>query len=171
METEEQKEGKRNQKEILAKNHEEVLSEMEKFVCDPEIINNPEKKEKVLKKIELMFSSFSGPLPPPEILKKYGDLIPNAPERILKMAENQSSHRMDIEKTLVKGNSRRENRGLFFAFILGMTTIILGFVLSMYDKGAAGITTMLAPLAILTGSFIYRKYEKSQKSESKGNDK
>jgi uncharacterized membrane protein len=34
---------------------------------------------------------FSGPLPPPEVLKGYGDVDPQYPERIFKMAESYSA--------------------------------------------------------------------------------
>lgn len=36
---------------------------------------------------------FSGPLPPPQILGQYDEVLPGAAERILRMAEKQQDHR------------------------------------------------------------------------------
>lgn len=37
--------------------------------------------------------AFSGPLPPPEVLRGYNDVLPGAAERIFTMAEAQAEHR------------------------------------------------------------------------------
>jgi len=37
---------------------------------------------------------FSGPLPHPEILRSYNDVIPGSGERIMKVFEKQQEHRM-----------------------------------------------------------------------------
>jgi uncharacterized membrane protein len=42
--------------------------------------------------------SFSGPLPHPDVLRKFNEIIPGAAERIIKMAEDQSIHRKELEK-------------------------------------------------------------------------
>jgi uncharacterized membrane protein len=41
---------------------------------------------------------FSGPIPPPDLLERYNQIIPEGADRILKMAEKQSAHRQKIEK-------------------------------------------------------------------------
>lgn len=43
-------------------------------------------------------SEFSGPLPHPEILAKYEDILPGAATRILEMAEEQANHRRFMKK-------------------------------------------------------------------------
>ena len=61
----------------------------------------PEKKQKevrrVFKRILIHQSSFSGPIPPPDILKGYNDVVKDGAERIIAMAEKQSNHRMILE--------------------------------------------------------------------------
>ena len=44
--------------------------------------------------------TFQGPLPAPEDFKAYGEVINNAPERILAMTEKQVNHRIQTEDTL-----------------------------------------------------------------------
>lgn len=61
-----------------------------------------DEKEKVVKIITSLSirkaSTFSGPLPPPEILGEYNEMLKDGAERIMKMAENQSKHRIELEK-------------------------------------------------------------------------
>jgi uncharacterized membrane protein len=49
--------------------------------------------------------SFTGPLPPPEVLAKYNETVPGLAERIICMAEQQAKHRQQIETTVIKSNS------------------------------------------------------------------
>lgn len=46
-------------------------------------------------------SSFRGPLPPPSVLSEYNQVVDNGAERIMKMAENQSTHRIELEKLAI----------------------------------------------------------------------
>jgi uncharacterized membrane protein len=82
-------------KEQLPKDLEEIIQYV------PE-----EKKEEVLRIITARTlktaSTFSGPLPPPSILGDYNEILANGAERIMKMAENQSSHRIDLENHAIK---------------------------------------------------------------------
>lgn len=45
---------------------------------------------------------FSGPLPAPEILQGYENILTGSAERIIKMTENQAHHRQNCEKKLLK---------------------------------------------------------------------
>jgi uncharacterized membrane protein len=49
----------------------------------------------------------AGPLPNPETLAQYNDIIPDGADRIMKMAEGQASHRQKLEEYVIKTNSRR----------------------------------------------------------------
>jgi uncharacterized membrane protein len=46
-------------------------------------------------------TQYSGPLPQSDEIKKYEEVIPGAGNRIIKMAEKQSDHRMNIEKWVI----------------------------------------------------------------------
>ena len=49
---------------------------------------------------EVIRSEFSGPIPPPNIIKGYEEVLPGSADRILAMAEKQSNHRQEMEKGL-----------------------------------------------------------------------
>ena len=46
----------------------------------------------------IVSSQFSGPVPPPDALAKYDDIVPGAAERILQMAENEAAARIRLEE-------------------------------------------------------------------------
>lgn len=51
-------------------------------------------------------TSYSGPIPPPAMLKEYDDAVPGAASRILDLAERQADHRMDLEKKVLTSGRR-----------------------------------------------------------------
>lgn len=80
----------------------------------------------------------SGPIPPPQILKGYGDVDPTFPQRILKMAEDEQSHRhdmerqtLDVQKDDLKRDRMEARLGQVFALIIGLAAIIGGAVASI----------------------------------------
>jgi uncharacterized membrane protein len=50
-----------------------------------------------VKSVQAKAVSFSGPLPPPEVLQNYNQITPGAADRIISMAEKQSQHRQESE--------------------------------------------------------------------------
>lgn len=54
-------------------------------------------------------TTFSGPLPPPEDFKKYNDVLPNAADRMLSMADNEQTIRSDGQTTMLANDQRRIN--------------------------------------------------------------
>jgi uncharacterized membrane protein len=56
--------------------------------------------------------SFSGPLPPPEVLRAYEEMLPGCATRIIEMAERQSAHRRELEQQMT-GAAIQEMRSRF----------------------------------------------------------
>ena len=65
-------------------------------------------------------SSFKGPLPPPELLERYNNVVGNGAERIVSMAEKQSNHRMELENHAIKEELKQSKTGQVFGFVLGL---------------------------------------------------
>src|SRR3989338_3375865 len=53
---------------------------------------------------------FSGPLPPPEVLRQFDQVVPGAAERIIKMAEQQFAHRTELEKKVIDSDIRQSKQ-------------------------------------------------------------
>ena len=92
-----------------------------------------------------------GPLPPPEVLKRYEEVIPGAANRILEMAENQSKHRMQLEKN----DSRRSFFGLAAGFLLSLGIIGGAIYLIVRGEAWAAVSLIGINVAALAGVFVY----------------
>lgn len=121
--------------------------------------------------------AFRGPLPLPEHLEAYNNIVPDAAERILKMAENNSEHRREMEKrnqeatiSFTKATLRIESRnslmGLIFAFILSIVTIGGGIYAVLQGFQWGGGIISIAGLSSLVGSFIYGSKRLSDKDSN-----
>ena len=113
-------------------------------------------------------ASFSGPIPPPAILAGYENIHKGAADRIIKMAEDQLSHRHTIEKNVINSNIKNEGKGMLLTFILNIVLMVAGFILLLFDKSIAGYFAIFVPTVFNVGNYIYNKgRENSVKKEDK----
>lgn len=124
----------------------------------------------IIRREVLAVASFSGPLPPPEILARYNEAIPDGAERIMVMAELQNKHRMSLETRVVEADIRRANWGLAAGFIVAMVGLIVAYLMVDGGHTTAGITIGSLDLVSLVGAFIYgtvsRRGERQQRTKS-----
>jgi uncharacterized membrane protein len=112
-------------------------------------------------------AEFSGPLPPPEYLAKYEQVLAGSANRIICMAEQQAAHRQHLEKTIVESNAGIQKWGLGCAFVIAMTAIIGGIWLSFRGMSGAGLTSIITALAALVGVFVYGKHQQKEELKEK----
>jgi uncharacterized membrane protein len=90
----------------------------------------------------------SGPLPDPQALRAYAELIPNGAERIMSLVEHAARHRHNQEAS----ETMRSARGQWMAFVLTLVLTATGLFLGAtgHDWLAAGLftTTLSAVVAI-----------------------
>lgn len=98
--------------------------------------DNSKQIEKVITRV--IEQKFIGPIPPPNIISGYEDVIPGSADRILSMAERQSSHRQQMELREIKAESRDSLLGVIFAFMLGAGCILACVVMVISVPSAAG---------------------------------
>jgi uncharacterized membrane protein len=114
-------------------------------------------------------AEFSGPIPPPALLAKYAEIIPNGAERILRMAENQSAHRQYIEKWAVIGGTMLSYFGVLCAAVIALGTLYVGSQLILNGYIISGSTLGGGGLVGLVTAFIYgtrsRKEERQQREQ------
>lgn len=99
--------------------------------------------------------SFSGPLPPPEILRKFDEVVPGAAERIIKMAEEQSAHRKDLEKRVIESDIARSKWGQVLGFVIAIAGLAASALIAIYGNAIAGSIIGVGTLASLVGVFMY----------------
>jgi uncharacterized membrane protein len=112
-------------------------------------------------------TQFVGPIPPPEILIKYNDAVPDAAERILKMAETQLAHRISIENQVVSSNCKAQQRGPIYGLLVCFAAIGGGIYLVHTGKDAAGLASLITPLAGIVAVFVYGKIQQKRELDDK----
>jgi hypothetical protein len=77
---------------------------------------------------------------------------------------------MELEKTVIKGDSRRANIAQWLSFTLGMTALIGGVILILKGKDGFGFASIIGALATLLGAFfggaILRKRKRQNKTKA-----
>lgn len=96
----------------------------------------------------------SGPIPPPEVLAGYEQILPGAADRLLSMAENQSQHRQELESVGLQAAIRHERQGMWIAALLAVFFGILGGSLLFMDKDIVGLAILVPELVGLLALFI-----------------
>jgi uncharacterized membrane protein len=114
-------------------------------------------------------TSFSGPLPPPEILNGYNDAVENGAERIMVMAEEQAKHRRELESHAIKEQLRQSKNGQIFGFIIALTLIGVSTLLGFYGQpvlgGILGGTTLVSLVTV----FVIGKVTQKKELKSRNN--
>ena len=88
-------------------------------------------KEKRREIVDLLHRSmeryYSGPLPPPEMLREYEEVLPNAAERIMTMAEAEQGHRHRWEKQALSIENRASAISIAGGVIIALTLVAGAF--------------------------------------------
>ena len=113
------------------------------------------------------YQSFSGPLPHPEILRLFNEAVPGSAERIIKMAEEQSAHRRDLEKKVIESDVASSKWGQTLGFIIDMTGLMVSAVVAIYGNAWAGTIIGVGTIASLVGVFMYGSNARSKEREEK----
>lgn len=141
---------------------------IKQILDDPEI---PEDKKEALKSVIGISiersSEFSGPLPPPEILEKYNAVIDNGAERIMTMAENQSAHRLQLEKQVVNSQIKQSGRGQWFGFIVGIVGLALATTLAILGYQVVATVFGSTTIVGLAAAFVIGKKMQHKDLEDK----
>lgn len=135
-----------------------------------EILEDPNLPEESKVKIVTAFmttvhhfsSSYAGPIPDPDSLRQYEDILPGSADRILKMAENQGSHRRKRE--IKEGDSRikQSSTGQWMGFLLALTFMIIAAYLTINGYPIVGGLIATTTIGIVITAFVLgKKYDRA----------
>lgn len=117
-----------------------------------------DKKKEVVKAISIVQQEvFSGPIPHPRLLAEYEKLQPGSMDRFMKMAEQQQTHRMELEDKALESQLKSNERGQIFGFILSALIIVIGIVLFVIGMPVFGICVIVVLVAALVFLFVRGK--------------
>jgi uncharacterized membrane protein len=134
----------KKQKEVVRPDVEQVLASIE-----------PDKRSVIVSAMVEMRQTFSGPLPRPADFKAYKEVLSNAPERILLMAEKQQQHRIDSEERIIKADIRESIFGQVFAVLL--VVLFLAAAVYLGINGHDWLAGIVATLSATISTIFYLK--------------
>ena len=106
-------------------------------------------------------AQFSGPLPHPDILARYNEVFPGAAERIVAMAEKDSTHLQEMERKSLEGALMERRLGQALGFGIGLAGFATGIALGYLGQGNAaavvGGATLIGLVSIFVAGRIYPK--------------
>ena len=97
---------------------------------------------------------FSGPLPPPDLLRQYDEVVPGFAKTIASQFVAQGDHRREMERAVILSDVARANWGLALGFILALVGVSGSLYLINSGMGAVGLTAFIASLAPLVFAFL-----------------
>ncbi len=102
--------------------------------------------------------TFMGPIPHPDLLKGYEEILPGAADRILTMAENEEAHRHEIENKCVKTDSRDSLLGILCAAGISIAALVIGamIIINVQSTGGAisGTILSISGIASIIATFL-----------------
>lgn len=140
----------KKQKEVVRPDVDKVLASID-----------PDKRNVIVSAMVEMRQTFSGPLPRPADFKAYKEVLSNAPERILLMAEKQQQHRIDSEERIIKADIRESIFGQVFAVLL--VVLFLAVAVYLGINGHDWLAGIVATLSATISTIFYLKSTPSNK--------
>ncbi len=107
----------------------------------------------------LEVTSRHGPIPSPNDLREYDQVLPGLADRIVKMAESQISHQQRIEKDSLEFGARRSFAGLRAGFLISVFFLCASVWLVLADHDTAGIILGSVDLVGLVTVFVLGRRE------------
>jgi len=104
-------------------------------------------------------------LPSPDILQKYNSVLPGLADRLVSQAEQQTSHRIFMERRQLNSNILKSLLGLLFGFFIGVLGVGGGLYLTYSGFNVIGIIFSSATLVSLVMSFVYGSQSKRFNNE------
>lgn len=134
--------------------------------------NNIQKKKKQANNVEhsamLQVQQYSGPLPLPEQLEKYEEVLPGAAERIFKMAEENQKCEINYRNRLIKSQSRDALLGAVLSVVIIIVLFAFGSIILYLSKDMQGLSEIVTIISgfvsIVSGVVtIYQVFFSKQK--------
>lgn len=112
-------------------------------------------------------SSHSGPMPSPDMLARYEEVMPGCSKIMLDMAVNQQNHRFFIEKMAIKRQLNQSGTGQWIAGILAFAFLAASVYLGIHNHDTlAGVIGGVTLVGLVT-VFVTGKKSQSRSLEEK----
>lgn len=157
----------------IESNKNEPAESVELYVKDPDgnfvqvEIGEPDGEDGYL--IATQQSAHIGPLPSVEQFRAYGEVVPDAPERILRMAEKDQQAYHDFMSDQLSGRLSAVSQGQWMGFIAMMVALVGAIYLAIQGQTAVAIA-LASPGVIIPIMRFYFAGKQPSPSEGEKQD-
>ena len=109
-------------------------------------------------------TTFVGPVPPPEVLRQYKEILPSTVEMIFDMSKEEAAHRHSLQNAQLQKKQEELSayhsdvkRGQYLAFVVTVVAITGATLCAYFNQSAAACVIAGATLVNLVSVFIGRK--------------
>ena len=134
----------------------EGIQEVEGVVVDPDGSGQ--------EVVKAQFQRYEGPLPHPEHLEKYEEIMPGASDRVFTMLEKEQDHRHASHNEFVTCVVSRERWGQIFGFILGIAALCVTLILALNGYPISGVGLGVVIVGALISIFWWKNKNGSNSS-------
>ena len=131
--------------------------------------SNPTQEEEVmtLQQIEEQLSllresiyAYSGPLPHPQLMREYNEIVPGSAERFINNLENEQKTRLSLNKTSTINTIIMGYIGILFAFlsVILISGLVYYSILKGFDKTATALG--IGAIASVASVFVFFRRNK-----------
>ncbi|EHJ4142253.1 DUF2335 domain-containing protein [Escherichia fergusonii] len=146
---------------------EKVTEEKVKEI-EGELVENPAILQRLLERPQFMAivrkSSFSGPLPPPSMLREYNEIVDNGAERIMVRSEKEQAHRHSMEYMAMSGAIYKDKRGQWMAFTVTIIILAIATLFAWNGDTVFAGTLITVDLIGLASVFILGRNDRPNKN-------
>ena len=109
---------------------------------------------------ETVIASYSGPIPPPGMLKGYEKVLQGAADRILTLMELQAKHRRECETLGLQGSIQAHKTGQFMGHLYSLVAVAAATIVAL--NGQPGMSIVILGTGVAgyirdVFKFIFRK--------------
>ncbi len=110
---------------------------------------------------------YEGLIPHPRMMKEWEEIVPGSAKSIFTRFENQSDHRIESEKKVIRANNFKQYVGPVFAFIIAMSAIGGGIWIAVKVQPLVGGLLSLSGLAAVITPFLVNEIRGKERSDGK----
>lgn len=123
----------------------------------------PKKQQQAIAKLEM----YSGPIPHPDILKKYDEIDPGAAKQIIDNGVEESMHRRKMETDMLEAAKKDRRRRDWMGFVIGIIALATGTFLMYMDHVVTG--TIFSGVSVIGLVSLFLANDNSSGKNEHGN--
>jgi uncharacterized MAPEG superfamily protein len=104
-------------------------------------------------------------------MQKHKSLYPRATKLLFENFITQTNHRIELEKTVIKGDNKRADKAQRNSFIIYMSILALAGFLFLVGKDGYAIAAIISVIAPIIIAFITSLISRKKERETKRNNK